>query len=122
MNKQQLMLYAIIYANTQILSYKYVIFWYDSFDLVIKINNEQNEKYKYSMKELEQGFKSPFLLHFCGYDKPWNKKSLKKRRVYWWYYAKKSLFYQEILDNYNFTRDEIEELLKIIPKHGSLLK
>ena len=119
---EQTAINAVCGNNTQVLSYKYAVFAYDSFDVLIKLNNEQNEKYKNSMDELKQGFNSPFLLHFCGYDKPWNKKSLKKRRVYWWYYAKKSLFYQEILDNYNFTRDEIEELLKIIPKNGSLLK
>jgi len=118
---EQTAINAVCNNNTQILSYKYVIFWYDSFDLVIKINNEQNEKYKYSMKELEQGFKSPFLLHFCGYVKPWDKKSLNKRRVYWWYFAKKSLFYKEILDTYEFKKEEIEELLKNIPKNGSLL-
>ena len=35
---------------------------------------------------------------------------------------KKSGFYQEILDNYNFTKEEVEARLKITPDNGNLIK
>ena len=113
---------AICHNNMQILSYKYGSFAFDHFDAVINFNNKQKVKYRYTKNELKQGYNTPFLLHFTGYVKPWHKHCANKRRVYWWYYAKESLFYQEILDNYGFKREKIEELLKSIPKHGSLLK
>ena len=44
------------------------------------------------------------------------------KRSFWWYYAKKSIYYQEILNNYGFNNEEIEQLLKNIREDGHSLK
>ena len=109
---EQTAINAVCYNNIQILSYKYAGFAFESYEKLLNFNNNQTEKFKYNESELNQSFYDPTLLHFPGYTKPWERKCLNKRRIYWWYYAKKSVYYQEILDHYGFKSEEIEDLLK----------
>ena len=113
---------AVCYNNTQVLPYKYSSFAFDSYEKIVKFNNEHTEEYRFNESELQQAFYSPTIIHFPGYVKPWDKDCKKIRKVYWWYYAKLSLFYQEILDHYGFNNEEIEEILNQIPKEGSLIR
>ena len=110
------------YDNWDILSIKYAIFVFNSFNDLIAWNDKQDKLYRYNNMELHQAFYEPTLLHYVGWTKPWDKKYSKINGEYWWYYAKKSGYYQEILDNYRYSRDTIEKLLEKIPKDGGLLK
>ena len=42
----------ICYNNIQILPYKYNVFAYPTFEIFAKINNQQNDKYKFNKSEL----------------------------------------------------------------------
>ena len=108
--------------NTQILSYKYGVFSFESFHKLVELNNQQEPKYRYSEKQLKKFFDEPTNFHYAGLEKPWFKEVHNFNKVYWWYYAKMSGFYKEILKNYNINFNEIEILLKQIPKDGGLLK
>ena len=108
--------------NIQILPYKYGIFAFESFYQLVQLNNQQEIKYRYTVKELEIFFEDPTNFHYVSLDKPWLKGVRKFNKVYWWYYAKMSGFYKEILEYYNITFNEIEFLLKQIPNYGGLLK
>ena len=119
---EQTAINAVCYNNIQILSYKYACFAFDSYYELLKFNNQQNVMYKYNEKELTQSFNEPTLLHFPGYVKPWHKNCRNRKRVYWWYYAKKSIYYQEILEHYQYNIEEIEDLLKLIPNDDTLIK
>ena len=113
---EQTAINAVCYNNIQILSYKYACFAFYRYENLTTFNNNQNEKNRYNESELNQCFYDPTLLHFPGYVKPWDKNCLNWKRVYWWYYANKSLFYQEILEHYEFKNEDIEELLKNLTK------
>ena len=113
---EQTAINAVCYNNIQILSYKYASFAFSSKEKLNYFNNNQSKLYRYNESELNQSFYDPTLLHFPGYVKPWEKKCSNMKRVYWWYYAKKSIYFQEILDYYGFMKEEIEELLKNITK------
>ena len=65
---------AVCYNNTQVLSYKYANFIFDTYDKMLEFNNQQNEKYKYNIAELNESFYYPNFLHFPGYIKQWEKK------------------------------------------------
>ena len=119
---EQTAINTICYNNTQVLSYKYASFVFNSYDELLQFKNKQNEKYKYIDNELNESFYNPTLIHFPGYTKPWERKCTNIKRVFWWYYAKKSIYYQEILNNYGFNNEEIEQLLKNIREDGHSLK
>ena len=112
----------VCYNNWEVLSIKYACFNFDDYSTIVKYNKELNEKYRYSAEELKQAFYEPTLLHFGGYDKPWNLGSSRPKNKYWWYYAKKSGLYEEILNHYNFKKDDVEQQLHAIPKDGGLIK
>ena len=95
---------------------------FDSTESLIKYNNQQKEKYRYNESELIQAFYHPTSIHYAGWVKPYEKKYKLANGAYWWYYAKKSGFYQEILDNYGFTKEEVEDILKKIPSDGGFMK
>ena len=113
----------LCYNNIEIISYKYAIFSFKSYESLVLYNNNQSEGYRYNEAELKQAFYEPTLLHYGGYVKPWhNQEYPKLYREYWWYYAKQSGFYEEILNNYKFKEENVEQILKKIPEDGGLLK
>ena len=114
---------AVYYNNWEILSLKYAIFSEDKD--VINFNNQQDKRYMYNEAELNQGLYEPTLIHFAGWVKPWDTSFYSQNRVkgeYWWYYAKISGFYNEILNNYGFNKNKIDNLVKKIPDNGGLIK
>ena len=113
---------AVCYNNFDILSIKYASFIYDSYNELVKYNDAQDKKYRYSETELKQAFYEPILLHYAGWVKPWDHGYSKSNAEYWWYYAKKSDFYKEILNHYGFRESDIEKLLQKIPEDGGLLR
>ena len=56
------------------------------------------------------------MLHYAGWEKPWIKSKVCYYREYWWLYAKKTDYYDEILKKYDYTNDEVENMIKSIPK------
>ena len=106
---------AVYYKNMGILPFKYVIFNFKTFEDLVKFNDKQEEPYRRSMDELKEAYNNPFLVHFAGCEKPWQRKKLTFRE-YWWYYAKKSDFYNEILKFYKFSESEINWLIRKINK------
>ena len=64
---------AVCYNNTQILSYKYGAFAFNTYNELLDFNNKQKSKYKYNEIELTQSFNDPTLLHFPGFVKPWGR-------------------------------------------------
>ena len=113
---------AVCYNNWEILSVKYATFCFDIYENMVRYNNRQNKRYRYSEEELKQAYYAPTLLHYVGWVKPWDKGNSIKYSEYWWYYAKKTDYYNDILKYYDFSKNIIEELLKKIPKDGGLLK
>ena len=113
---------AVCYNNFGILSIKYATFCFDKYENMVKYNNRQDKRYRYSEAELQQAYYEPTLLHYVGWTKPWDRGNNIKYSEYWWYYAKLTDFYEEILHHYNFNRINVEALLKKIPKDGGLLK
>ena len=113
---------AVCNNNIQILPYKYAIFAKDSFEKLVKLNEEQEIMYRFNKSELIQAFNEPTFFHYYDGHKPWKKNYLQFNRVYWWFYAKMSGFYLEILHHYKFKTNEIENLIKQIPENGGLLK
>ena len=113
---------AICNNNTQILSYKYVVPPLSSYEELIKYNNGQESMYRVSESELYQAYHDPTIIHFFGPYKLWNKNFNHFYRPYWWYYAKKSGFYNEILNHFRYDINTVEDLLKQIPSDGGLLK
>jgi len=114
---------AVCYNNIQILSYKYAIF--PDYEEVVQINYQQNPKYKIDESELLKDYHNTTIIHFRGWNKPWNKYFNHKSRAYWWYYAKISGFYHDILKYYSyygFDNKYVEDLLKKMPEDGGLLK
>lgn len=113
---------AICYNNFGILSIKYATFCFDRFENMVKYNNRQNKLYRYTNEELQKAYNEPFLLHYVGWNKPWDIGCKVKYSEYWWYYAKQSDFYEQILGHYGFNNDKVEILLNNIPEDGGLLK
>ena len=113
---------AVCYNNTQILSYKYGASAFNNYKELLDFNNGQNSKYKYSISELNQSFYDPTLLHFPGFVKPWQRGCKFPQKVLWWYFAKKSIFYQEILDHYGFNKLDIDIMLNNSIEYGNPLK
>ena len=113
---------AVCNDNIQILSPKYSIFANDMINKLIMLNNQQDPLYKFNESEIQRAFREPTFFHYYSGHKPWKKNYRQFNRVYWWYYAKMSGFYQEILEHYGFSINEIESLLEKIPKDGGLLR
>lgn len=113
---------AVCHNNIQVMPYKYAVFAFNSFSELLSFNNEQDNKYKFNESELYEAYHNPTLLHFFGGCKPWNKDYLSHFKAYWWNYAKKSGFFNEILNYYNTDINYVENLLKQIPDDGGLLK
>ena len=108
--------------NIQILSYKYGVFAFENVREFIRLNNEQDKKYRLTNEEINKFFDEPTFFHYVSLGKPWLKKVTKFNKVYWWYYAKMSGFYNEILEHYDMDINQVEFLLKNIPNDGGLLK
>lgn len=121
-HNKQTAINAVCYNNIQILSLKYASFVFNSYEDLIKYNNEQKDIYKYNGTELNQSFYEPTLIHFPGIIKPYEKKCRSIQKIYWWYYVKKSIFYKEILEYYRYTNEEVEDLINKIPFDGGLIK
>jgi lipopolysaccharide biosynthesis glycosyltransferase len=113
---------AVCYNNFGILSIKYATFCFDYYESLVRYNNRQDKRYRYSEAELKQAYYEPVLLHYVGWTKPWDRGNNIKYSEYWWYYAKQTDFYDEIVLHYGFNKINVEALLKKIPKNGGLLK
>ena len=113
---------AVCHNNFGILSIKYATFCFDKYENMVRYNNRQDKRYRYSEAELQQAYYEPTLLHYVGWVKPWDRGNNIKYSEYWWYYAKLTDFYEEILHHYGFNKINVEALLKKIPKDGGLLK
>ena len=102
----------VVYNNhLGVLPIRYVIFNFNTFQDLVNFNNAQDKKYRRSEGELKEAYNNPFLIHYAGYTKPWEKKQ-STFREYWWYYAKKSEFYKEILQKYSMSEEEVDDILK----------
>jgi lipopolysaccharide biosynthesis glycosyltransferase len=113
---------AVCYNNFGILSIKYATFCFDYYESLVRYNNRQDKRYRYSEAELKQAYYEPVLLHYVGWTKPWDRGNNIKYSEYWWYYAKQTDFYDEIVLHYGFNKINVEAILKKIPKNGGLLK
>ena len=114
---------ALCHNNIQIIPYKYATFAFNSFQDFINLNNGQNPKYRFNESELYQAYHEPTFLHFLGNKKPWYYYYRNNfYKAYWWYYAKKSGFYNEILNYYSNNINYVENLLKSIPNDEGLTK
>ena len=113
---------AVCHNNIELLSIKYAVFNFEKYEDIDNFYKSHDKKYRYSETELKQAIYEPTLLHYVGWTKPWDHGYTQSKAEYWWYYAKKTDFYDEILNNYKFSKDEIETLLTKIPKDGGLLK
>ena len=118
----QTVINVVCYNNIQILSYKYSLFATDSFVELVQLNNQQDPIYRFNESELKRAFNEPTFFHYFGWHKPWKKYYFQFNRVYWWYYAKMSGFYLKIIEHYRFKLNDIEKLLKQIPRDGGLLR
>ena len=90
----------VCHQNLGLLPFKYIIFSFENFNEFVEFNEKQNIKYRRSENELKEAYIHPFLIHYAGRKKPWNNKKIAFEE-YWWYYAKKTDFYNEILQYYN---------------------
>ena len=113
---------AVCYKNLGILSIKYATFVYKSFEDLVEFNKKQNKIHRYKNDELIKAYYEPTLLHYVGWVKPWEKRYSNSKEEYWWYYAKKSGYFEEIISNYQFSRERVNQLLEKIPKNGGLLR
>ena len=113
---------AVCHNNIELLSIKYACFNFEKYEDIVNFYKNHDKRYKYSVTVLMQAIYEPTLLHYVGWTKPWDHGYTNSKAEYWWYYAKKSDFYDEILKNYKFSKNEIETLLKKIPEDGGLLK
>ena len=119
---EQTVINNVCFNNLDILSIIYAVFSYKSYGDLVKFNNNQNIKNRYSEDELKRAFYNPILLHYPGWIKPWYYSNSNFHSEYWWYYAKQSSFYQEIMDKYNYNKNEIEKLLEKIPNDGGFIR
>ena len=111
----QTALNAVYYKNLGIFPIRYVIFNFNTFQDLVNFNNAQEKKYRRSNSELKEAYNHPYLIHYAGYVKPWQKRRTTFRE-YWWDYAKKCDFYKEILEYYSMSENEVNEILKVLSK------
>ena len=108
--------------NIEKLPIKYATFNFESYYKLIEYNKGQNWRYRYSEEELKEAYYSPIMLHFAGFDKPWSwSKKEVKYEEYWWYYAQKTDFFEEIISHFGYSLDEVNSIIKKIPKDKGLL-
>ena len=115
---------AVCNNNIQILPYKYGLFATDSFADLVNLNAQQDAIYRFNESELKIAHNEPVFIHYFDGTKPFckNNSVIYFSRVYWWYYAKMSGFYKNIIEFYNFSITDIEDLIKQIPEDGGLLR
>ena len=116
---------AVCHNNWEILSLKYAVICFSEYEELLSFYRNQDKRYMYNDVELRQGFYEPTLLHYAGWVKPWDKSYYtqnRKRGEYFWYYAKLSGYYDEIVKNYGFDKNYIDNLIKKIPEDGGLIK
>ena len=100
--------------NIDRLPIKYAIFNFETYNDLIRYNNEQSRYYRYKEDELKEAYNSPVMLHYAGFGKPWNHQDVKFEE-YWWFYALKTDFYEQILNLFKYTYLEVENKIKKIP-------
>ena len=109
--------------NIEKLPIKYATFNFESYDKLIEYNKGQNWRYRYSEKELKEAYYSPVMLHYAGFDKPWSLSEKEvKYKEYWWYYAQKTDFFEEIISHFDYSLEQVNKIIKQIPKDKSLLR
>ena len=113
---------AVCNNNFEKLPLKYARFNFLSIKEINNYNNKQDERYRYSEKEVNEAFFSPIMIHYAGSIKPWIKGKICYDRGYWWYYVKKTEYYEELLKQYNFTNEEVMELIKIDMKNNNYIR
>ncbi len=111
----------ICYQNVEKLPIKYAMFNFESYDKIVEYNKGQKWKIRYNEKELMEAYNSPVMIHFAGFDKPWNHRNVKFEE-YWWFYAQKTDFYEDILIQNEYTEEEIYLIIKRIPENGGFLR
>ena len=112
---------AICYNNFKILPIKFSLFAsIQSIEKLLSYNNRQNEKYRYNESELIQAYYHPISLHYAGFKKPWKKDYNRTNIAYWWYYAKKSGYYEEILEHYGFKKEKVDNILDKMTNYRKL--
>ena len=112
---------AICYNNFKILPIKFSLFAsIQSIEKLLSYNNRQNEKYRYNESELIQAYYHPISLHYAGFKKPWKKDYNRTNLAYWWYYAKKSGYYEEILEHYGFKKEKVDNILDKMTNYRKL--
>ena len=117
----QTVINAVCSKNIEKIPIKYGIFNFESYNDLVKYNEEQIKNYRYNENELKEAYYNPVMLHYAGFNKPWNHRD-PKYEEYWWYYAKKCDFYEQILMFYEYTYKEIDNKIKKIPKSGGFIK
>ena len=98
---------AVCNNNFEKIPLKYNRFNFGTLQNIMNFNNNQDKKYRYNDAEIKEAFYSPVMLHYAGWEKPWLKDKICGNRGYWWYYAKKTEYYEELLEKYKFTDEEI---------------
>ena len=101
---------AVCNNNFEKIPLKYNRFNFGTLQNIMNFNNNQDKKYRYNDAEIKEAFYSPVMLHYAGWEKPWLKDKICGNRGYWWYYAKKTDYYEELLEKYRFTDKEIMDI------------
>ena len=124
-NHDQTIINAKSYNKTDILPPQFGIFNLHDFGIFHYLNPYNRYKYKYSIKDLNDAFNNPVILHCV--NKPWkccwkyneNKFWMNTFKYGWWFYAKQTDYYNEIIKKYprNFYQKNkkiIKKILRII--------
>ena len=61
---------------------KFIIFNFESYNDLVKYNEEQIKNYRYNENELKEAYYNPVMLHYAGFNKPWNHRD-PKYEEYW---------------------------------------
>ena len=101
-NHDQTIINAKSYNKTDILLPQFGIFNLHNFGIFHYLNPYNRYKYKYSIKDLNDAFNNPVILHCV--NKPWkccwkyneNKFWMNTFKYGWWFYAKQTDYYNEI--------------------------
>ena len=107
---------AICYNNFEKLPIKFATFNFRDYNAIKHYNSEQDKRYRYSDHEIFEAFYHPVMFHYAGWEKPWIKNKICYYREYWWLYAKKTDYYQQILNKYGYTDAEVVKMIASIPK------
>ena len=96
--------------NIGILPIKFAVFNFRYFQNMTKYNNRQNSNYRFREEELKEAFEHPYMIHFAG-NKPWDRKVDYGKKEYWWYYVKKSDYFEEIRQKYNYNITDVDSII-----------